>query len=584
MFDAARPVLRVLLLIGVLVVLGGCPSPLTRTTDEQLRDQMLNSYRRQIGAIAEGPIIELQHGQSSVLDDLETDQLEELEQMSGWRTYEDMPLELGPDLEGSTDPQVVEITLQRAVELAVQNNLNLQVARLRPAIAQTQVTRAEAVFDAVFFTNANYGKLDTPQPTGAIPGLSGNVQSEQFELETGIRKQLVSGGTATVETIISRNEQVPSINSVPRDYDADVLLSLEQPLLRGFGSDVNRAEIVIRQNERRIDVENLRSDLIELSAAVEEQFWRLFFAKQQLRIQLRLLERTIEDRDRLKARRPFDVSPVEVTEANSFVQRTRSDVIRARQALRVESDNLKRLINAPELPVTGETLLLPVDTPSTEPIQFSLLDAVESALRNRPELQVALLDIRNASVRQRVADNARLPLLDLAATVTFNGLSTNDAWDAYDNIGEGDFIDYILGAQFEMPIGNRDAEALYTQRLLERRGFILLYRDRAQEVVVEVKIALRDILSSYELIDSNYAFRLAAADNLRALEEKEEAGEALTPEFINLKLQAQQRLAEAELEEVRAQTDYNNAIAELYRSIGTLLERNGIAFSDPEGG
>jgi outer membrane protein TolC len=94
-----------------------------------------------------------------------------------------------------------------------------------------------------------------------------------------------------------------------------------------------------------------------------------------------------------------------------------------------------------------------------------------------------------------------------------------------------------------------------------------------------VKSSLRDVLTSYELIGATRASRRAAADSLRAIEEQEAAGVALTPEFLlDLKLSTQQRLADAEIQEVQALTGYNTAISQLYQAMGTLLDRNQIEF------
>src|SRR5690606_33935326 len=136
-------------------------------------------------------------------------------------------------------------------------------------------------------------------------------------------------------------------------YTANLMASITQPLLRNFGSDVTLAEIELASNNRDRSVETLRITLLDTALETERAFWNLVLARQQLLIQTRLLERTIADRDQIKARVNYDASPVRITEANSFVERRRADVIRARQAVRVASDTLKRLINDPELSVAS---------------------------------------------------------------------------------------------------------------------------------------------------------------------------------------------------------------------------------------
>lgn len=567
--------------LGVVSVawLAGCAGPMDQTPEEALRESMILAHRAHLASVAEARVVELSREPSDVESELSDERRAELDKMSGTSAYEGRELQTGTDLTGSDTAPLVHLSLQEAVALAVKNNLDLQVARMTPAISETRIVQAQGVFDATFFTNLNYSKLDTPQPGGFVPGLSGNTQREDVQLSTGIRKPLISGGQITLQADLNRNESVPSVFGVNKFYDADVLVNLQQPLLRNFGSDVNRSNIVLAQNDRLAEAQQLKRRLLDVVARVEAGYWDVFFTHQQLRVRVRLLERSTNDRDRLIERRGYDASPVEITEANSFVELHRADVIRARSAVRVASDQLKRLLNAPGLPIADETLIVPVDEPKDEPISFSLLDLVTAALRHRPEMQIALLDIKDASVRQRVADNARLPLLNLAATVQMNGVALANGQDAYNNLGDTDFIDYILGAQFEMPIGNRQAQGLYRQRQLERHATALVYQRQAQDVVLEVKNALRNVQTSYELIGATRAARRAAADSLRAIEVQEASGVALTPQFlINQKLSTQERLANAEVQEAQALTDYHNAIAALYQSTGTLLERNNIEF------
>lgn len=559
--------------------LAGCAGPMDQTPEEALRESMIAAHRAHLASVAEASVLELSREPSDVESELSDERRNELDEMSGPEAYKDIELQTGTDLTGSDAAPAVRLSLQQAVALAVKNNLDLQVARMTPAISEARIVQAQGVFDATFFTDANFSKLDTPQPTGNVPGFSGNTQREDIQLSTGIRKPLISGGQITIQTDVNRNEAIPSVFSVSKYYDADVLVNIEQPLLRNFGADINRSNIVLAQNDRLAEAQQLKRRLLDVVARVEAGYWDVYFAQQQLRIRVSLLERSTDDRDRLIERRGYDASPVEITEANSFVELHRADVIRARSAVRVASDQLKRLLNSPDLPIADETLIVPVDEPTDEPISFSLLDLVTAALRHRPEMQIALLDIKDASVRQRVADNSRLPLLNIAATAQMNGVATGSASDAYDDMDDGDFIDYILGAQFEMPIGNRQAEGLYRQRQLERRATALVYQRQAQDVVLEVKNALRNVQTSYELIGATRAARRAAADSLRAIEVQEASGVALTPQFlINQKLSTQERLANAEVQEAQALTDYHNAIAALYQSTGTLLERNNIDF------
>ena len=574
------PALPLLGLLGA-GALTACSSPLQRSAEQQLRESLLGSHRAFLESVAGSGDVEIRRETSEVEDSMSDTRLAEVDRMSGMESYENNAVDTGLNLRGEDDDDsLVELSLQRAIALALRHNIDLRSARLTPAIAESQITQAEAVFDAVIFANADYALTDDPAVgDGGIAGLSTDQQRDVLDLNGGIRKRLTTGGQVQLETTFSRVDEEPTLQDTVPFWDTDVLLSINQPLLRGFGEEVATAQVTLAVNARAAAAEQLRETVIAVIDATEEAYWDLLFARQQLLIQTELLKRTVEERDRIKAREAFDTTLIRITEANSFVELRRADVIRARQQWRVASDQLKRLMTAPELPLAEETLLVPTDQPVDEPVSFSLLEVLTTALQRRPELQQALIDIRDAGVRRDVASNELLPLLDLSGGVRLNGISGEDGGDSYENLAEGDYIDYLVGLDFEYPLGNRAAEGLLNQRDLERRQAVTEYQRQAQDVVLEVKNALRDIITQHDIIGAARAARRAAADNLRGIIVQQNAGVELTAEFLlDLLLSAQQRLADAETQEVRALTDYMIAISELYRVQGTLLERNGIDF------
>jgi outer membrane protein TolC len=217
---------------------------------------------------------------------------------------------------------------------------------------------------------------------------------------------------------------------------------------------------------------------------------------------------------------------------------------------------------------------------SVTPISFSLLDAITDALQTRPELQVALLNIDDAAVRQKFAQNAKLPLLDLNLRAQFGAIDDSTG-DVFESLADNDFVNYIAGIQFEQPIGNRGPEAAFSQSRLERLQSILNYAAAVRNAVFQVKDSLRSVVTNYALIEQTRVARVAAAENLRTLVVEEQTLRGLTPDFLNLKLNRQESLAQAELEEAIAVFDYKFSLAEYYDAIGVSLERLGITLTIP---
>ena len=575
--------------IGLLALIGtlsGCQDPLSMDDTSRVRRDLIRSIRMQTeDVVKDAGMVEMEAYRSKVYDEPKFD-VEELDRMSGPGAYEATQIELGKGLDGVAAP-TVRMGLQRAVALAVAHNLDVKLAQIIPAISEAQVVEAEAAFDAVFFNDFSFTKTDRPQPVtvvGGIPVGTAMRKEQAVTLTTGIRKQLDTGGQFSVATGFDYvNNKTPAVMLAPDPaFTTNVSLSISQPLLRNFGSRVNRAQIALNRNSSRKDWEALHAQLLNTVALIEQAYWELVFAHHQLAVQQRLLKHTEEAYRKVDARKKIDAGPIEVSQALNALESRMADVVRARQTVHDTSDQLKRMLNSPDLPLAGQTVIVPTDKPVELPVRYSQLDAVLTALRYRPEVRLALLNIDDASIRQAVADNQRLPLLTLGAQIQYFGLAT-DLDESYEQIGEADFIEYLLTTQFELPIGNRAAEAAYSRARLSRHGNVVAYQSAVQDVVLSVKLSLRALAESYTLIPHERAARHSAAQNLTAILAREELDEALTPEFLlDLKLSTQQRLADAELREGRAMVDYNIALVAVHQSTGTLLEQNNIELTWPE--
>jgi outer membrane protein TolC len=584
----------ILLLAGAAIALSGCSSPFGKEDpDEILRRRVAAAVDRELKETPTGGRLLETTQPPGELEEPLADRREELDAISPDVSNPQGRHDLGPDLTGAPQ-QEVAVSLESVIETAVRNNLSIQFARLQPAINEAEVVAAEAAFDAVLFNNISLAKIDEPAivpvvGTGGGPPVPVGVPvdaSEQYRFETGIRQPLTSGGEISLSTDLTRfQNNAPGIAFFPDPaYQSALRLGITQPLLRGFGTSVNTASIRLARNLERRSIQQLHADLLVLLDDTEAAYWDLVLSWQTLSIQEWLLQVGIEVRDVMDRRRDFDTKPAEFSDAVARVEQRKGFVIEARREIRRASDNLKQLINDAQMTVGSEALLVPADYVIEEPIRYNLREAITTAVGNRPEIQQSILAIDDATVRQMLADNNRLPLFNLSAELGYFGLDDSYG-DSYDNLFDADFIDYVLGANFEWAIGNRAAEAGYRQARLQRSAAVIAYQRAVQLVVLDVKVALRDCITNYELIEANRSNRMAQAENLRTLLVEEETLAGLTPEFLNLKFQRQDRLAEAQFEEARSLVEYSKALASLYRAMGVGLTMNRIALEivEPDG-
>jgi outer membrane protein TolC len=229
--------------------------------------------------------------------------------------------------------------------------------------------------------------------------------------------------------------------------------------------------------------------------------------------------------------------------------------------------------------VSGPTLILPADKVLGEQIRTNLEDEINTAMESRLELGQQQLRVANAGVAADVAKNNLLPKLDFVGSVGPKGIGGN-YWEAFQDEMGWDHLDFTAGFQFEVPIGNRAARAIWRRAQLQRMQAIDQYRALIDQISFDVKTKAREVDTTWEERVGSGRARYAAADALAAIEERERANEALTPEFVNRKLDLQSQLAQAEQREAEADANYMVALSALEKAKGTLLRYNNIIMEE----
>ena len=485
-------------------------------------------------------------------------------------------------------PARVMLSLQSAIEAAVKNNLDVQTARLSQSINQADLDRADAAFDWVVGAGAGFRRVDQPSVGILFPGSGGTTtvipsvtNQRNWNFGASIGKATTSGGQFQVSAESTRLDNlIDGVYTPDPAWSTAVNLGFTQPLLRGFGSDVALSQVRLAQNNDRLAIEELRARLLDVVAQTQQAYWQLVSARARLVSAEWLVTVGEEVRDVLAKRREFDATVAQYANAVATVESRKALVLEARRRLSEAGNSLKAVINSPDLPVGGEVDVVTSDAPSQADFTANLRQSLETAFAKSPRIQQALIGIDSASIGVTVADNGRLPQLDLATSATWFGLKSS--WtDTTSDIAEGDYVNYAAALQFSQALGNRAAEASYLEARLRRSQAVVVYDRAVQGTVLAVKNALVDCVSFRQLVEQNRTFRLAQAENLRALLVDEKTLAALTPEFLQLKFQLQNGLAQAEDQYFASLVGYQSALAALQQATGTGLEANRIEFNPP---
>lgn len=472
-------------------------------------------------------------------------------------------------------PHQIRLSLEEVVRRALANNYTIQTVSYNPAIETTRVVEAEAIFDSVLFGSARKANVD--QPT-AIELAS--TDRDSTDLSLGVRKLLPLGTLITGQYSLNRTKQSFAFqdDALNPAYSTSFILDIRQPLLRGFGLDYNRSAIVVSKNNRRLTYLQFRRQIIDVLRDLEESYWRLVEARRDVVISSREVADFEKIYKFLLARRDFDILPVSIFATEADLERVKADFVRRKSALFDAEDRLIAIMNDPEITLAGNIECIPTDFPSFDRLVVDPLAEVQAGLDNRTEIKEQELTVENAKVTVGQMLNQEMPQADLTFTTTVHGLGPSSD-RSFSQASENNFITYVVGIDFEIPIGNRGPRAARRRAQLEHQRAVASLRGTLEAVVLEVNLAVRALNTAYDQIQPNLASMEARQRELDSVVARAERKDYST---LTSELNAWRALATTRRTILNSVVNHTVAIAELERAKGTSLDYNNVVIPDDE--
>jgi outer membrane protein TolC len=439
------------------------------------------------------------------------------------------------------------------------------------------IVRAEAEFDPEFTAEISGGQDVSPAFSSGGGGTVLNTQRDDtIGLETGLTKKFLTGATGSVFLNTGRSQTNLS-GAVPNpSWSSDLTFALTQPLLKDFGRKVNEAEIIIARNNNAISLHEFHSRVLEVISEAQEAYWDLVYAYKDLEVKKRSLSLADDFLEKNKKRVEAGVlAPIETLRPQAELAAREEGVIVAQSRIQDLTDELRNILNLNSIPLGQDYTIRPADEAVYEEAEVNLTSSLKEALENRPDYAQAQKELENLDISLAVAKNATLPHLDLAATYNINGLGGSLGNDA-DMLATADFFDWQVGLQFTVPLGNRRAKSEYLQAQWEKEKAILSLKVLENDIITEVKTAVREVETDLRRIKTNRQARELAEKRLQAEEKRFELGLGRSLDV----LEAQKDVTSAESAELEAIIDYNISLVQLAKVKGTLLAQSGVAMRE----
>ena len=341
----------------------------------------------------------------------------------GGAVWSEEPAEpLPPDHEASpgTPPPTLHgelaLSVEDAIAMSIENNLDVELARFTPMIADLDHTFAWGAHDPNFFGSFEYSRTDTPV---ASPfQVNSLLQEREIIGATGVAGLIPRLGAQYEISYGGKSlESTSSIQDLSPEYRANLLGTLTMPLLKGAWW--GEAWTAVKQTGVGSEIadEEFRRNLMDLTAATESAYWNVSATKDRVRVAQKSLEARKALLDQTQAQYEVGVvSRVEVTEAEAGVAQGEVGVIIAENEYRTAQDALIDLVLGPNLTPDSRLEIRPTDSPE-EIVTYSVdpEDAHRKALAHRPEIATARMSVERQQLELKFAKNQRLPQVDLSS-------------------------------------------------------------------------------------------------------------------------------------------------------------------------
>ena len=498
------------------------------------------------------------------------------------------------------------LTLSQALELAFSNNKDIQVTRENIRISQFDLAAARGVYEPRFTGQTYYERATVPNVSFFTPTIT-KVTNNSIVANGGLVAYLPKFGTTFNASLNNTNlTSTNPINIISPQLSSNAVFTVTQPLFRNRSFDQNRRVIEIAK--RNVDISNtqFRQRSIDTVNGVQRAYWDLTFALRNLQVQR---DAARDARAQLEHNRRLveegQLAPIDVVATETQVANFEQAVYDALNTVNQAENILKNLISPNRNDAIWTQAITPVDSVELPVPPTTLTEAIDTAMQNRPELELNQEQKAINQVDQRFYRNQKLPQIDLVASYTSAGIggslnpnftnplagacnvptpppqcnpgavlsAVGSSGTAFTDILSNKYPTFRAGVQFNIPIlGDKTARAQYGRSQVEGERL----ETQREQIEQSVQVDVRNAMQAMRTAEARLRAAAIARENAERQYESEQRRLDEGQSDIYRVLDRQTALSAARSNELRARTDLNKAIADLQRATGNSLAANNI--------
>lgn len=495
------------------------------------------------------------------------------------------PLLAPQDLKDHVVNGKLVLSLDDSIRLALSNNTDIHLDRFQIENAENNLHRVYAPFDPLLTSSFLDQRATSPTST-QLQGAS-ILNSLTQETRFGYSQTFQTGTNFQGSFIADKSSTNSSFNFLNPSTATTLQFTFTQPLLRNFGLFPNRAPILIAQRNLKQAHAAFLGEVSDIILQIVGNYWNVVLAKENLSVQQKSLDEAQKSYDHdKKALSLGALPPLDIYRSESQVASRRVGVIQAEYAVKQAEDQFRQGIAADLDPATRVLDLDLTDRPEPvgELLNIDIPTALTRAIANRPELEAVHQQLEVDELSIRLAHNNLKPDLELSGFYSGNGLNGNDPVLGNTGIGTSlgqsfrfTYPTYGATLSLALPIKNHGAEANLSDTLVSRRRDQYQQRNTNQNISLEVTTAVHSLEAAKLGMEAAKVAVDLAKETLHADERKYELG----AEPVFFVLDAQTQLAQAELNLIQSQVNFQLAVTQVDHATGDLLEHHHVQVVEP---
>lgn len=496
---------------------------------------------------------------------------------------------------------VRRLSIDEAVALALDQNIDLQVERLNPQVQDYSISVARSNWVPNFTSSLNT-RTQENLPQDIFSGTQSTITQESFTTSTGVNQLLRWGGGAyqvnwNSGRFTTNNNYSPWLPQLNSTFAA----AYSQPLLRNFKIDGARQQYLVSRKNREISDVQVVEAVAQTGRSVKNAYWDLVFAQDNLEVQrqsLALAQQSLRDN---RARVEIGtMAPIDIIEAQAEVARREEAVILAEAAISRAEDRLRALISNPSQPDFWTMRLQPSEVATFVPVNVDVEAAVRTALDRRTDLSVSQKQLESNDISIRYLRNQTMP--DVTANLNYSALGMGGTQrqllvvpgqdptiltsrersflSALSDAFVGAYPTWNFNVQLSYPIGRSNSEASLARARLQNQQAEKQIESQKLNIATQIRDLARTVQTNIKRVEATRSARALSEERLKAEEKKFQAG--MTDSFRVF--QAQRDLSQSRNNELQAIIDYLKSVVDFQTAQETPLAGGGGVSSVQTGG